>query len=132
MNNHPTIDHLSLVTLALSASGSDTTPKSPVSQGGMVFVFGIGTQGITSFEQRLLGKGVGDTLAFSVHRHNLIPEFEHLSQILANALPLEPPFDLSLRITSIREATDLEVVKALAQKGDAGGCGGDCGCGCGG
>ncbi len=130
MNAKQTIDHLNKVTLALSANGTICHGAPLNAEQELTFVYGIGTQGITAFEQQLHGKGPGDTLIMSVDRHNFSVNFEHLGLPLLNAVGTHPPFDLKIEIKSVSAASDLEVVRALAQKGESGGCGGDCGCGC--
>ena len=92
------------------------------------FIFGIGTEGMSAFEQALQGKSKGDKLSVSVGYHNMHAYFEHLLCPLMEAIEINPPFDLEIEIRSVTAVSDRELVKALAQK--SGGCEGDCGCGC--
>ncbi len=125
LNANATIEHLSKVTLALISPPAPNETK-----GEFTFIYGIGTQGMTAFEQALHGKQPGDGISRHVDGDNLLAEFEHLAGPLINAVGQPPPFELEIVIRSVVKATDLEVVQALAHKNDAGGCAGGCGCGC--
>jgi hypothetical protein len=92
------------------------------------FIYGIGTEGISAFEQALFGKTVGDTLSLRVEGNSMSTYFERLLCPLIDALGTNPPFTLNVEIRSVSPVSDRELVRALAQITD--GCSGDCGCGC--
>lgn len=109
------IDNLKKVRIALEAGTTpdvmDLTPE-PYS---WEFIFGLGVEGLTPLEFRLVDKREGDKLVFSLRRK----EFGGLHQNL-----LAPPFGMPdhmdsffLRIEILRvvPADQREVIKALAE-----------------
>jgi hypothetical protein len=92
------------------------------------FIYGIGTEGISAFEQALYGKTAGDRLCVQVEGNTMSAYFERLLCPLMDALTTTPPFTLDIEIRAISPVSDRELVRALAQSTT--GCDGDCGCGC--
>ena len=128
MTNADTVGPMHKITLSLSASGRDPGIAQAASNKPFEFIFGIGTEGMSAFEQALNGKSAGEKLSCRVEYHNMHGYFEHLLCPLMDAVEINPPFDLDIEIRSISAVSDRELVQALAQK--TGGCDGDCGCGC--
>jgi hypothetical protein len=93
------------------------------------FIYGIGAEGMSAFEQALLGKAAGDVFTLRIEKHALPDFFEHLLCPLMEALSITTPMDLEVRVDAVSPATDREMIRALAEK--IGGCAGDCDCGCG-
>lgn len=122
-----TIEMLDMVALDLRAQpctgAGDGAPTR------VAFIFGLGTMGTTPFENLLFGKAPGDVLSLRIDAAHAPHLFGHLQCTVLQALPQVPPFDLQVTVRSVEKADNREVVKAMARMG---GCGGDCGCGCGG
>lgn len=125
-----------LVTRLAAGTSSDNytfTPE-PVT---FSFIYGIGRQGLTTFEENLSGKKQGDVFQFSLTSAQAQGFFGALWNplCLAAGISLIPAeIHIRLEILDIVDADNREVVKALAGSlghgGEAGGCGGSCGCGC--
>ncbi len=136
MNPSPiAVDVLRRVRLSLAAGSamgrSDILPgPAPVD-----FIFGIGTDGITPFEYRLVHKLPGDRIELMVARNDLSRLFGHLAPQMLAALPIPARLNrwwLSVTIEMVSTADGRDVVRALARLSEAaeGGCG--CAGGCGG
>jgi hypothetical protein len=125
--NQQIVDNLCKVTLQIEAGTAldrmNLTPE-PVQY---EFVFGIGAAGLTPFEFQLASKAPGDVVRLQVPSHQWGDYFRHLS--LPGLLPSSSPTEVFLKatVTSVRAAAGREVVKALAEMTECGGC--DCGCG---
>lgn len=98
----------------------------PVSAEATV-IYGIGSDGITPFEQLLFEKTTGDEISIEInvgHNHDF---FGHLQCTLFNNRPLTPPCILQLTIKTVSPADPQEVIKMMAQSAA---CGSGCDCGC--
>ena len=128
-----TIQLLKKVTLSLMAEstpGKSNPAGSPVD---LEFVYGVASDGLCPFESALDGKGEGDTLSLSVPLTDSPEFFGHVFQPLRQALGLlilPETLSLKIKITSVRDADNREVVQSLAKSLAHGSCGGSCGCGC--
>ena len=91
------------------------------------FIFGIGTDGLTSFEYEIAGKSVGDEIFMRLKRNELRAKFEHLIPFFQDRLPDGDFLYFKIVISDIHTPDNNEVVKALAE---IVGHGHDCGCGC--
>lgn len=124
---------LTKVTLTLrtaSAHAKRSVEATPVE---FVFVYGIGTGGLTGFEQAILGKSRGESLTLCVDDCQAAAHLEHLFTPLMQTIQTPPPFNLNMEVKAVSPATDRELVQALSQKVSHSGCGcgeGSCGCGC--
>ena len=126
------IQQLKKVHLSLLAESepSDRSSSSPVS---FSFLYGIASAGICPFESALYDKCPGDTLHFTVSEAEAPEFFSHLLGPLQRALALHKMperFTLQVEVSSVADADNREVVKALAMSVGHGGCGGSCDCGC--
>jgi len=93
------------------------------------FIFGVGVQGLSPFENALDGKACGATVFFKIHSREISELFEHLLLPLDEFIHKAPVFYLKATIDKIAPTEDREIVSAMA---GASACGqGDCGCGCG-
>ncbi len=128
MTHTATVGPMHKISLSLRATPEESSNAQATAAKTFEFVFGIGTEGMSAFEQALEGKSEGEKLSVSVGYHNMHTYFEHLLCPLMEAIEINPPFDLDIEIRSVTAVSDRELVKALAQK--SGGCDGDCGCGC--
>lgn len=127
------IDHLSRVRLSIRSIDSknvsvDITPKK------MSFILGSGSKGLCPFEIMLSGMRVNDSFTLNLHQNEMMKSFGHLYKNFIQAMDVKIlPLSMVLKftVTAIEEASQQEIVKAIA--GSLGsGCGsGSCDCGCG-
>jgi hypothetical protein len=92
------------------------------------FVFGLGVEGMSPFEVRLLDHRVGDEVTLEVRRAEIGRIFEHIHPPLLQRLQGHDAFYLKARVEQVRAANNREVVRAMASQHA---CGSDCDCGCG-
>ena len=130
MNAVLPIAPLTKVTLELEAIPAVQEKTEPPGRFNFSFVCGLGIEGLTAFEKELQGLAPGDRKRLDIVPLPAAPYFEHLTNPFLGATPVSPPFELSIRVVSVDPVSDRELVRALAEKTEAGG--GDCGCGCGG
>jgi hypothetical protein len=119
------VDNLCKVTLQVEAGTEsdrmNLTPE-PVQY---EFVFGVGATGLTPFEFQLASRAPGDVVRLQVPPYRWGDYFRHLA--LPGLLPSASATEVFLKVTvtSVRAAAGREVVKALAEMAECGGC--DCG-----
>jgi len=94
------------------------------------FIFGVGTEGLTTFECALDGKQSGDTGAIEVDQKNFEEIFGHIIPCTQTFPVTAPHYYLHYHITGISGASSREIVKSMASAA-GGGCGDSCDCGCG-
>ena len=95
----------------------------------IAFVFGIGPQGLTAFEQALAGRSVGEEVRFTVAAGDGDWFFGHLAAALRPIAGGAGTVAFTARIRAVERPDTREVVRALAETTGHGPC--DCGCGCG-
>lgn len=118
-----TVAPLTRVTLRIDPSTS-ATPKT------VAFIFGIGPNGLTPFENKLSGKAVGESVAISVAGEETGHLFEHLAPEF-RAMPKNAGMvDFQVSVVAVEEPNPREVISAISAL--VSDCGGGCGCGCGG
>ena len=122
------IDNLSKVALVLEAGTSRDNFNLFAEPEKMEFVYGVAACGITPFEKLLYLKTDGDELITGVDLKNPGEFFGPLAPDMPGGLQGCGEIFIKVKINSVRLSEDSEVIKALAS---GGGCGGDCGCGCG-
>ncbi len=127
MQNATAIGPLTKVSLAFAVSDDVPGDSPPAGDIQFEFVYGIGTEGLSTFEKELHGLLAGARLQIRVETKEMQSYFEHLRCPLLEAVKIQPPLNLAIKVLSVRPATDRELVHALANR-DSGGC--DCGCGC--
>lgn len=117
----------------LSISAAETLRVEGTSHAGMelAFICGIGRSGITPFEARLAGKGVGDVVDLEVMTPQVERFFEHLAPQFCPAFTGRDAVHMRVKITRIETPAARDIVKAMAELSAHGGSGCDCGCGCG-
>jgi hypothetical protein len=117
--------------LAGAGPNSYTLIPSPAT---LSFIYGIETE-LTPFELTLSRLEKGETTTIELAGSELQSYF---GSLYGNFLDLTRmhllPADIYLQFTlkSYNDATPKEIVQAMAKAVGHGGCGGDCGCGCGG
>ncbi|MCJ8500050.1 hypothetical protein [Desulfatitalea alkaliphila] len=123
------IQPLDKVQLAVYASPPHPdAPSDIVSETPLTIIVGLGVEGLTPFEQQLMGKVPGEEATVAVQPGAAMRLFGHLQCDLTPHLPAAPPFELRVRVLSATKADNGEVVKTMARMTA---CGGDCDCGCG-
>ncbi len=96
------------------------------------FIHGVAAGGLCPFEMEVRNRVVGDTFELNLSPAEMQPFCGHLYQPLLrhlNLLLMPLKFDLTVRVTSVEEPDEREVIKAMAAA-VGGGCHTDCGCGC--
>ena len=129
MVSEATVGPMKKVALTIRTADSPAGQKSIVSDTPFTFIYGIGAEGMSAFEQALYGKKAGDKVSIRIESNNLHAYFEHLFCPLAEVVRITPPATITIKINAVSDAPDLEIIKALAQT--SAGCDGDCDCGCG-
>jgi hypothetical protein len=134
MTNSLSIAPLTRVTLQLEMPPVDPERTNHSDQNAFSFVCGLGIEGLTAFEKELQGMSPGDRMDLHIDPLSVASYLEHLKSLFLAAAKVEPPFELSIRVVSVNPVSERELVRALAEKTEAGGndCGCDCSCGCGG
>ena len=123
-----TIGPLTKTSLSLLAV-SETDTATQTQPAPFELFYGVGSDGITPFEQALFGKQSGDRVTIIVAAGQSFDIFGYLSCQMSQALLKEPPYQLDIAVTEVARAEDRDLIKALAQSSNCGsGC--DCGCGC--
>jgi len=130
-NRH--VENLKKITLSLAAGTSESTMDITPQPSSMEFIFGLGPEGMTPFEYRLVDHRIGDEVLIKIKPGDLSETFQHIPRpvwILPQNLDT---VYLRAKILTISQPDNREIVKAMAAIAQHGGdgCGGDCGCGCG-
>jgi hypothetical protein len=130
-----TITHLKKITLFFEAGTSAAHMNLNVHPPEFQFIFGIGPEGMTPFEYKLIDKAEGDVVSFSLQKEMLGHFFEHLQPPLWHLFNGRDTIFLTVKIVTVASAENREVLKAMSERvahgGGGCGCDGGCGCGCG-
>jgi len=118
-----TVAPLMKLTLSLGAE----TPAADHRE--LAFIFGVGPQGLTPFEQALAGRGVGEEVRFAVAAGDADCFFGHLAAAVRPIAGGAATAAFTARILAVEHPDPREVVRALAETTGHGSC--DSGCGCG-
>lgn len=113
------IDMMTKVTLEFNFPGRPAVP--------FTLVYGVGSGGITPFEKALFGKTAGDRLSLEIPPGNDCEIFGHLERAIGEHLELPASRTVEIFITQVVQATDREIIAAMAAGTGCGNC--DCGCG---
>jgi hypothetical protein len=79
------------------------------------FIYGLGTSGLTPFEIQLADKTVGEEVQLHMSREDIPQVFQHLVFFPLNLPEHADSFYLKLKIKSVLQADQREVIKALAE-----------------
>jgi len=79
------------------------------------FIYGLGTSGLTPFEIQLADKTVGQEVQLHMSREDIPQVFQHLVFFPLNLPEHADSFYLKLKIKSVLQADQREVIKALAE-----------------
>jgi len=99
------------------------------------FIYGIGTEGLSPFEQAISTMTIGESIEMEVQGGRLRHYFGQLYRLFCNPLELhENAGSILFRFSFDRcdPAEPKEIVTAIAAQLKEGGCSSNCGCGCGG
>ena len=114
------IEHLKKITLSVEAGTApdsmDLTPQSSQFE----FIYGLGTSGLTPFEIQLADKTVGEEIQLHMSREEIPLVFQHLVHFSLNLPEDADSFYLKLKIKSVLQADQREVIKALAEMASCG------------
>jgi hypothetical protein len=106
---------LKKITLSVEAGTApdsmDLTPKSAHFE----FIYGLGTSGLTPFEIQLADKTVGEEFQLHMRREEIPQVFQHLAFFPLNLPEDADSFYLRLKVKSVLQADQREVIKALAE-----------------
>jgi len=111
------IDHLKKITLALECGARQK--GTPEKQFPLMFIYGIGSEGLSPFECALAGKGEGDEFSIRVEKQDMLNYFEHLAQAFTDCGKCDI-FYLRGRVVKIIAADQREVITAMAELADCG------------
>jgi hypothetical protein len=125
------VENLKMITLSLQAGGSQNTLDLIPNHPKIKFIFGLGPEGMTPFEYRLVDKVEGDSVEFLLKKSDFLNFFEHLTPFIVNLVDKYDEVYLRATIEGITPAKNREIIKAMAEMTAHGGAGCDCGCGCG-
>ncbi len=129
------VDHLKKVQLLLEAGSAPGERDLTPAPRSLDFICGAASTGMSPFEYQLIGKTAGEHLELSIPASRLSETMAHLLMPLRKVFDgaaIPPVLELSVTIEAISEPTPREIIRALAEATNAGGCGVDCDCGCGG
>ena len=127
-NNQTTIEPLHKVTLTLAPEPSAVDNAATVT-----LIVGLGVEGLTSIEQQLIGRSVGDTFSVDLTSGCWESAMAPIPSLPKIACDHEVLQQVTITIKATQPATPREVVKEMAFmiERNGCGCGGGCDCGCG-
>lgn len=111
------IDHLKKVTLALECSAG--LKGAPEKQFPLMFIYGVGPDGLSPFEYALAGKGEGDDFFIRVEKQDIPNYFEHLARAFTDC-GKDDVFYLRGSVVKVTAADQREVIVAMAELADCG------------
>lgn len=129
-NNQATIEPLHKVTLTLTPEPPTAENEEPTT---VALIVGLGLEGPTPFEQKLIGCEVGHTFSVDLSAGCWDSTMAPIPVLPKTAWGHKLPQSVTVTITATHLADPRDVVKEMAFS--AGGCncdGGGCDCGCGG
>ena len=127
------IDNLCKVAVKTEATSPVSSGKGDDAPLCFEFIFGIASDGLSSFERQLYRKSTADVVSVSVPKTQAAEYFGHTFQHLRKLFSSSAvPECLALRFTvlSVRQSRDTEIIQALSRSlgHSCGGSGCDCGC----
>ncbi len=126
------IDVLNKIELSLAIAGESGDQAAAGSGVEYEFIFGVATEGMSSFELALEGKEEGEHCTLSVPAAEANEyfgiHFRHLRQLLFLQI-LPETIRLNIHVISVKEAESREIVQSIARAAASCSCGGSCGCG---
>lgn len=129
------IQQLKKITLVVTWHDVATTGEASPSAARLLLYHGIAAEGLSGLEMALIGHGEGEKLGFDLAGNQLAEFFGSLWPSLPLALDGDLPthsFACEVEILAVEEASQRELVQAMARSLSHGCGGGGCDCGCGG
>ncbi len=126
-----TIDVLAKVELSLALAGESGAQTVADSGVEFEFIFGVATEGLSSFELALKGKKEGEHCTLTVPAAEANEYFGHHFSLLKQVLSLQTvpeTIHLNIHVLSVKEAESREIVQSIARAAASCSCGGSCGC----
>ncbi|RLB40210.1 MAG: hypothetical protein DRH12_10405 [Deltaproteobacteria bacterium] len=109
------IGHLKLVTIEVQALSDPQASPNDQPGRSISFIFGLGPGGLTPFEMKLWGKGVGEELVLETKKLDMQSFLGHnLLWFLPDTKLLQYP-RLRVEVKGIKQAGDREVIRAMAE-----------------
>ncbi len=121
-----TIDNLKKIKLAITIGATRKEAQTTPEDEEYVFIYGIGTAGISPFEKALYNKKSGDTVLLKIYRKDLCETFVHLDPPRIGTFFSRDFFYIGIVIMEISDPSPTEIVKAMAIAGKCSGSGCDC------
>lgn len=126
---------LKKVTLALASPPGLGASDPGGAPHALTFIYGVASGGLCPFETALHARQAGERLTIRVEVADAPAYFGHLFHPLDRLIARRPAaaaLTLEIEVVAVTDASDREVVQAVADALAHGGCGPTCGCGCGG
>lgn len=126
-----TVEPLRKIRLSLQAGTSAAVMDIPLADAEAVFIFGIGSDGLTPLECLLNGRREAETIAFRVSDAEAGRFFGHVAPSLDRLAERRDEVYFQVSILAVETPQPREVIQAMAELANRGhGHGCDCGCGC--
>jgi hypothetical protein len=125
------VENLKMITLCCEAGTSQAALEIGPNRLKFKFIFGLGLEGMTPFEYKLVDKVEGDRVEFILKKTDCFSFFGHLTPSIINLVDNCDEVYLKATIEGITAANSREIIQAMAEMTAHGGAGCDCGCGCG-
>ena len=120
-----------MVTVSFETGTSQTALDISPIQHKINFIFGLGVDGMTPFEYKLVDKVEGDRVEFLLKKNDCFRFFGHLTPSFVHLVDSCDEVYLKATVEGITPAKNREIIKAMAEMTAHGEAGCDCGCGCG-
>jgi hypothetical protein len=109
------IDALKKITLSVEAGTAPDSMDLTLESSHFEFIYGLGIAGLTPFEIQLADKTVGEEIRLHINREEIPQVFQHLVLFPLTLPEHVDSFYLTLKIESVIQADQREVIKALAE-----------------
>ena len=109
------IEILKKITLSVEAGTAPDSMDLTLQSSQFEFIYGLGTSGLTPFEIQLADKTVGEEIQLHMSREEIPQVSQHLVFLSLNLPEHADSFYLKLKIKSVLQADQREVIKALAE-----------------
>lgn len=127
-----TVSNLKKVVISIKDSEVTGKDTAAVPQ-ELSFVYGAASEGLTPLETALADKKVGETIQVSIPQQEMHSICGHLLPQLRQLLGLQimpQLLELDIMVEKVEDASQREIIKAIAASVGSGCGGGSCDCGC--
>jgi hypothetical protein len=125
INHKSPIQALKKVTLSVNARTQPEGNDSNLESQTFVFIFGLGTEGLTPFEFMLSKHFEGDNFSLKLHPNDICQTFRHIALPHFDFRESAESIIFTFQMVKVEEAENREVIKALAELSS---CSGSCEC----